>query len=464
MSQLILSRLHFKLLIVIILGALLFCWNSGCQKETVKRPNIILITIDTLRADYLGCYGYIMKTSPNIDRFAQDGMLFENCLSHAPDTRLSFASMLTGFLPHETKVTVDRRLPDQVESLPEILKVQGYKTIAVISNYVLRKGQGFEQGFMVYDDTMKQRESVRKQPEKVAEFTTDRTIELLKQFHKDQFFIWIHYQDPHGPYTPPGNFGKMFGRPGQTPLNLKMNTINSGIGGIPLYQQLGPHRDLNYYISQYAGEIRYQDDNFKRLIQALKAFDLYDDSLIILSADHGEGMGEHNYWFAHGEYLYSDQTHVPLIIKYGKDFVGRRKDFVQHIDILTTILKTLGIRVDNRFRGRDLFKEHGNHREIYAEMKSTYIRASKKISIVLDSYKLIFTPMNKEYELYNLKADPYEEQNLVNIAEYQQRLTDLKTRLQRIDREDFLNISVAEKPSTLTDEELEKLKSLGYTR
>jgi len=463
MNRIKLSRLFFKLLIVILSGTLVYILNSGrARSETVNRPNIILITIDALRADHLGCYGYTMKTSPNIDRFAQDGVLFENCFTHGPETIISLASMLTGFLPHETKVMLNNRLPDQVKTLAEMLKLQGYKTFAVVSNYILQGNRGFDQGFMLYDDIMDQLELVRKWPERIAEHTTNRAIELLQQFHKDQLFMWIHYQDPHGPYTPPEDFRKIFIRPKRTPLNLKMNASLSGRGGIPSYQQLGHHRDLYYYISQYDGEIRYIDTHFKRLIRALKEFGLYDNSLIILSADHGEGMGEHNYFFAHGENLYGILTHVPLIIRYGKDFVGKRKDFVQHIDILPTILKTIGIEADARYRGRDLFKEYGNNREIFAEMRSPLVRDS--ISIILDSYKLIYTPSNEEYQLFNLKADPYEEQNLINIIEYQQRLTDLKTRLHRIDREDFLNISVAEKPSILTNEELEKLKSLGYTR
>lgn len=226
-------------------------WLSGCSKQHRRKgPSIILITVDALRPDHLSCYGYPKNTSPNINRFAEDALLFENCLSHAPSTRPSFASILSGFLPHETKIVENHMcLPTEVEILPEILRRQGYKTVAVVSNYVLRKKGGWDQGFMIYDDIMNERELVRRWPERIAVHTTDRTVELLKQFHKDPLFMWVHYQDPHGPYTPPGSFAREFLDPNQEPRHLRLNKSLSGRGGIPAYQQLGSHRDFHHYAS-----------------------------------------------------------------------------------------------------------------------------------------------------------------------------------------------------------------------
>lgn len=438
-------------------------WLGSCRERRYgKQPSVFLITIDALRPDYLGCYGYRKNTSPNIDRFAADGMLFENCLSHAPETDLSFASILSGFLPHETKATEPRTLPLGVDTLAEILVRRGYKTVAVVSNYVLRKGGGFEQGFMIYDDTMNECELVRRWPERIAEHTTDRAIELLKQFRKDSLFIWIHYQDPHGPYTPPEPFARMF-LPARKPRNIKVNTSLSGRGGIPSYQRLGMNRDYYYYVSQYEGEIRYQDAHLKRLFDALKELGLYDDALIILSSDHGEGMGEHDYYFAHGENLYSDQTHVPLIIKYGKELAGRREDFVQHIDIIPTIFNILGLKADSRLRGRDLREQHGTNREIFAEMNSLLVEDRVKFSLVLEDLKLIHTPLYYQYELFDLKSDPHEERNLISEPMYGKQVEDMKKRLKRLCEEDFLGIRTTMRRK-LTEEEIEKLKSLGYVR
>lgn len=445
-----------------------FLWLTGCGKqEHRKKPSIILITIDTLRADHLGCYGYSKNTSPNIDQFAEEALLFENCLSHASDTLLSFSSILTGFLPHETKSTEKFFLPVGVKTLAEILQEEGYKTTAVISNYILQKKQGYDQGFMIYDDTMNQRELVRQWPERTAEHTTNRAIELLKEFHKDQLFMWVHYQDPHGPYTPPESFGKLFRNPRQKPLNIKLNTSLSGRGGIPAYQILNNNTDYYHYVSQYDGEIRYQDEHFKRLVEALKQFGLYDDSLLILSSDHGEGMGEHDYFFAHRENLYNSLTHVPLVIKYGKQLTGRRTDFVQHLDIFPTVLKVLGLKVDSRFRGRDLRRQHGSNREIFAEMilPAVWGGILVQFSLAVDGLKLIYTPQNERYEMFNLKTDRGEEHNLITDYNYVERFKDLTLRLRRICDEDFLKLRIVNEPSDrLIEEELEKLKSLGYIR
>jgi arylsulfatase len=458
-----------KLFIYIVSGVLVVVLVGGCAifRQLVRpkqRPNIILISVDTLRADHLGCYGYSRNTSPHIDHFAEDALLFETCLSHAPVTSSSCASILSGFLPHETKVFKNRPLPAEVETLPEILQQQGYKTIAVVSNYVLRKKKGWGQGFTIFNDTMKDRELVRRIRERIAEHTTKRAIKLLKQFHKDQLFMWIHYQDPHGPYTPPGRFANLFINSNQRPRNLSLNRHEGGINGIPSYQKLGSHRDFYYYVSQYDGEIRYLDEHFKQLIDALKELGMYDDSLIIFTADHGEGMGEHNCYFAHGGNLYSSQIHVPLIIKYGKKLVGRRTDFVQHIDIVPTVLKIIGLKVDSRFRGRDLRQQHGTSREIFSEMLLTPTKEINKFSfsVVLDGLKLIYTHLSERYELFDLKTDPHEEHNLVNDAKYRERVEDLKVRLNHIREEDFLRLEIVNKPPKFTDEEKEELRSLGY--
>jgi len=441
-------------------------WLGGCSKRpSAEMPNIILITVDALRADHLGCYGYPKNTSPNIDRFAQDALLFENCFSHSPATRPSFASIVSGFLPHETRIFENMLLlPREVKTLPEILKQLGYKTTAVVSNYVLRKKQGFEQGFLIYDDIMNDLELVRRCPERIAQHTTDRAIELLKESHKSPLFMWIHYQDPHGPYTPPARFGTLFRISGQKPRNLRLNTSLSGCGGIPSYQQLVPNRDFYFYLSQYDGEIRYQDEHFKRLVHALKQLDLYNSSLIIFSSDHGEGMGEHNYYFAHGENLYSSLIHVPLIIKYGNELVGRRTDFVQHIDIVPTILRILKLEVNPYFRGHDLRHTDMEEKEIFAEMQSPLVPDGVKFSIVLKGLKLIYTPLFEQYELFDLKTDPQELNNIATHDNYRKHVDYLKARLDRIRNEDFLGIRGIKKRLKLTKEETEKLRSLGYVK
>jgi arylsulfatase len=247
-------------------------WLSGCAKQRrAKGPNVILIIVDTLRPDHLSCCGYFRDTSPNISQFAADSLLFENCFSHAPSTCASVASILSGSLPHETKVTNQKTMSLQINTLPVILQGYGYKTAAVVSNFVLRENRGWEHGFDVYDATMKQQELNRKKfRERIAEHTTNQAIKQLKRFRRDNLFMWIHYQDPHGPYAPPKSFSTLFGHSDKKPRNLRLKGVSSGRGGIPAYQKLGDNRDFHHYVSQYDGEIRYQDEHFKRLIDALK--------------------------------------------------------------------------------------------------------------------------------------------------------------------------------------------------
>ena len=438
----------------------------GCQKRPREEwPSIFLITVDTLRADHLSCHGYSRNTSPNIDKFAQDALLFENCLSHAPATGCSVTSMLSGFLPHETRILEHTTIPREVDMLPEILRRLGYKTAAVVSNYVLRRRtRGFEQGFMIYDDTMNERELVRRWPERTAGPTTDRAIELIERFRNNHLFMWIHYQDPHGPYTPPGSFAQQFQNPDREPRNLRVNDSLTGRGGIPSYQQLESNTDFHYYVSQYDGEIRYQDEQFGRLIDAMKEFGFYDNALIIFSSDHGEELGEHDYYFCHGENLYHSLLHVPLVVKYGNELTGRRTDFVQHIDILPTVLEILGVEAHLPFRGSDLRQPSEMNRAIFAEMNSLLYEDGRKFSIVVDGHKLIYTPVPERLQLFGLTKDPDETRDLAEDVNYEERKNVLKTRLDRIRNEDLLGLRTAGKPLALTDEEKRKLKSLGYAR
>lgn len=439
-------------------------WIGGCgrKKRLERMPNIFLITADTLRADYLGCYGYRKQTSPNIDRFAKEAMLFERCFSHAPETRSSFASMLSGFLPHEHKVLENQVLGDKVELISEILRGYGYRTAAVISNYVLRRGEGFEQGFEVFDDTMKQRELVRQVPERIAADATTRAIELVKESGPRPTFMWIHYQDPHGPYTPPAGFAEQFYEQAGQKRLLKFNDSLTGRGGIPAHQRLGDNRDYYYYVSQYDGEIRYMDEHIGRLLNALGETGRYDETLIIFTSDHGEGMGEHDYYFAHIDYLYNTLTHVPLIIKYGEEFLGRRDDYVQHLDLVPTILRLVGAELNRRYRGCDLRKKAEADSEIFAAMRSPLVRDSIKYSVIKDFFKLIYTPVDESYELYDMRGDFGEQNNLAGAAEYADRLGRLKGGLVRTLKEDFVKVGQVKKRRELSEQEKQNLRSLGY--
>lgn len=240
----------------VIIGILNILIFIDKKMNIPKGPNIILVSVDALRADHLGCYGYKEDTSPNVDKFAEENVLFENGFSQAPVTGSSCASILSGFLPHETSVYDNYLLPRQINTIAEFLKNKGYKTAAIVSNYVLRKNRGYWQGFDIYDDEMKDEELTRHLPERIAEKTTSCAIRYLKKYSGHTFFMWIHYQDPHGPYTPQSPFNNFFVDNKEKQFDLKFNETISGKGGIPSYQKLGKNKSYYYYVAQYDGEIR----------------------------------------------------------------------------------------------------------------------------------------------------------------------------------------------------------------
>jgi arylsulfatase A-like enzyme len=436
---------------------------GGCQKSKKSNsPNIFLLTVDTLRADHLGCYGYSANTSPNIDRFANENSLFEKCFSHAPITCSSFASILSGMYPHETKVLGNLPLPRQVLTLPEIFQQNNYTTAAVVSNFALRGKKGWSRCFTKYDDNLGERELNRSAPERTASNTTKRAIELLKKYHQKQLFMWVHYQDPHGPYTPPKKYGDLFLKSSHEKRELKINKTHSGYGGIPSYQKLADHTDYKYYVSQYDSEIRYYDEQINLFIEALKEYGQYENSVIILTSDHGEGMGEKDYYFAHGENLDSGLTHIPLIMKYGNEFKGRRQDFVQHCDLVPTILALSDIKPKFNYRGGDLRQVQNDTREIFAEMDHPELGA--KYSILTNGLKLIYNVKNDSCELYDLRSDFNETIDLSNESKYADQLKKLKNRLSLLAIEDIPKLDIVNKPSVLTEDEAEVLRSLGYVQ
>ncbi len=438
-------------------------WVNGCRntKRSKKRPSVFLITIDTLRQDYLGCYGQAGGISPHIDEFAAESVIFENCYSQASATRFSFAAMLTGFYPHETKV-ISGRLPAEALTIAELLQKNGYTTAAVVSNYVLRKKNGFEQGFDIYDDKLERLEVSRPYPERIAPFTTDAAVDLLENHRKNPLFMWIHYQDPHGPYVPPPPYSTMFLEQNPRSKFITFNSSVFGHGGIPTYQRLGDIADYYYYLSQYKGEIRYQDEHLGRLLAKLKELALYDDSIIIISSDHGECLGEHDYYFCHGENLYQPLIHVPLLIKYPNAAPARRKDTVQHLDLFPTLCAMTDIKPPKGLRGIDLRRPDAGQRDIFVEMNIRQFPQYHNSAVISGDMKLIYSHSTGNYELYNLAVDPGEKNNLFDSSDYAQLRKNLNRRLQNFCTEDLLQLDVSDEGLILTPKEKEKLRSLGY--
>ena len=329
--------------------------GSGCQRPPKEKPNVLLISIDTLRADRLGAYGYRLDTTPAIDALAKRGVRFADATVAWPKTWPSMAAMVTGKAPQTNGILLRPRrpLPDENVTLAESLRDDGYATGAVVANVNLAKSFGFDQGFEQYveswaEEAIRQTGSAsfRNVPGLVKRFTngtlvTDQAVSMLDTLGngKDKpFFLWLHYIDPHGPYVPPPAFAKFFvGAHPPYPVPLEE---------LPPYQlQIDPatgqvSNDIGFYATQYDREIRSLDDQIGRLLAELDARGLTRDTLIVLTADHGESMMENAYYLEHGDVPYQTTGAVPLLFALDGRFRGGRviERPVGVIDLYATVL------------------------------------------------------------------------------------------------------------------------------
>jgi arylsulfatase A-like enzyme len=348
---------------------------------------IILISLDTLRADHLGCYGYSRNTSPTLDTLAQKGILFMNAFSPSSFTIPSHASIFTGKYPSHHSIGFHQgngKLDTDIDiTLAEYLKTKHFKTAAFVSSFVLRKETNLNSGFDLYDDEMTSHELNR--PTELlrdGSETCDRVITWISQNKDDNFFLFIHLFDIHGPYVCKEPFKSIFWNDIQNKESKRLNAIvpdNYPVGGIPYYQVLNKILDsegnivsfetnLQYYISQYDGNIRYCDSLIENLITVLQDLQIFDEVMLIITSDHGEAFGENNIYFFHGLTVTPEQIHVPLILIMPKSFSSDRQkrlyDPVSTMDIFSTIISLFG---DNP----ELFDAEGLPLQHYLEAGSS---------------------------------------------------------------------------------------------
>jgi choline-sulfatase len=434
--------------------------TSVSEIVKVEKPHVFIYLIDALRADHLHCYGYDRQTSPNIDEFTKDAVLYENCFSNASWTRSSVASILTGVYPykHLAKDTLDR-LSNDIEILPEILKKAGYTTIYITTNAVVSEEFGFNQGNDYYSCFQGSPSSV----------VNSALLSLLND-HRDiletPVFAYLHTLDPHEPYTPEEPFQKFCSK----------DTTRDGLGFskniLKKKEQntLSPD-DLNYIEALYDGEILQNDSSFGEFIGYLKKAELYDDSLIILIADHGEEFYEHGGFF-HGTTIYNEEVHVPLIIKYPENtHAGMRVEgYVTQVDVLPTILEYVDIDIPAYADGISLSNPSqvdGVDRFIFLQQDNVNDFVGIIDTVNKNKVILKYPPDNTikvvGYEKYDIEEDPDEKHNL---AEKERPLevdaADFRVKyFMRFENPPFL---VQEKTdiNEIDKETINNLKDLGY--
>ena len=350
------------------------------------KPNILLITVDTLRADRLGCYGSKTVATPAMDGLARDGVLFERALAQVPLTFPSHASIFTGTYPSYTGVQdfTSPPLGPEYRTIAQSLKANGYATGAVVSSFVLDRSWGVARGFDFYDDAFSGKSFLEKDlalVERPAKESVDHAIAWLGRTRRRPFFLWLHLYDPHSPYSPPEPFRSQ------------------------------------YKDRPYDGEVAYTDAQVGRLLEWLKARRLYAGTLIVLVSDHGESLGEHGEK-EHGFFIYRSTTHVPLILKPPAGSPvrpGRRAGPVEAVSLAPTLLVVAGLRdpIQKQFQAGGLLAAQTNPEAALAYSETFYPFSSFGWNPLrgLESgrYHYIEAP---RAELYDLRSDPEEKRNL----------------------------------------------------
>jgi arylsulfatase A-like enzyme/Flp pilus assembly protein TadD len=420
----------------LLLGTLL-CPLGSCQRgdggSSSAEPNVILISIDTLRADHLGCYGHPRIKTPNIDRLAAEGTLFEQCTTAAPVTLPSHASMLTGTYPfvHKVRDNGTFRLHADNLTLTEVLHEAGLATAAQVGAFVLNHEFGLDQGFDVYRDVGFAPSAAAGEgtdPEISAERVSDGAIELLRARAGARFFLFVHYFDPHQPYHAPERFAAQ-------------------------------------YIDPYSAEIAYVDEQIGRLLVAVAQAGLEDRTLIVLTSDHGEGLGQHQE-DTHAYFVYDTTLAVPLIfwqpqrIRAG----ARVADQVRSIDIASTILALLGLPALPNGQGVDLSPLLSGERDTlgcdaYSETFYTKYNLgfSQLRALRSGGWKYIHGPRP---ELYYLVDDPHESRDL--IALHPERAVAMRERIRALLAEAPGVVQTAQARREVTPRESQRLAALGY--
>ena len=426
-------------LLVLVAFALAGSWQgSEAEKkppQPVPPPNLLLITIDTLRPDHLGCYGYEQIQTPNIDSLASDGVRFEQAYTPIPITLPSHAVMLTGTYPMMSGMHdfSGNNLSPLQPTLATTLQARGYDTGAVIAAAVLDRRFGLNQGFDFYYDHFdfsRLAETNLDVMERPANQVIDQALAWLAKPRKKPFFLWVHLYDPHHPYKPPPPF----------------NTL--------------------YKTNLYDGEIAFTDAQVGRLLSSLKQRALYDRTLVVVSGDHGEGLGEHGEK-THGFFIYNSTLHVPLIVKPPRRMKFHSKllsNQVSLVDLVPTVLGLLNAPVPAKAQGKNLASLllRGGDLQgspLYSEtfLPRIHFNWSELRGLNARNYHFINGP---KPELYDNSKDPHELHNL--FAEKEAVSSELRAKLTTVIRQFTAEHEMAQK-STLDPELASRLQALGYT-
>lgn len=444
--------------------------NNRVINPNDKNINVILISIDTLRADHLSCYGYHRKTSPNIDRLAREGVMFSKAFSTTSWTLPAHISMFTSmYAKSHGVITADYALDENRVTLAEALKKEGYTTAAFISGAFLRNPRfGFDQGFDLYDASIINQAAppgdvVQASRVVISPKLNEVVQRWLGKNYRKKFFLFLHSFDVHSDYVPSPPYNTMFDP------DYKGTIDGADLVSNPRVNPKMNPKDLEHIIALYDGEIAFTDKYIGELLSALKELDIYDKTLIVLTADHGEEFFEHGH-LGHKRSLYDEVLHVPLIFKFPSSFklrVNRKfEEVASIIDIMPTILNSIGIKPHEEMQGKSLLSIVTGNKKPNDSL--AYSRFEYKLVAVRSAnWKLIHHLETPKKEFYDLVNDPREKINLYDkgtksIAEGERHLISLLDWLNTQQQFSQVLPKADGKEIELSDEIKEELKSLGY--
>jgi arylsulfatase A-like enzyme len=471
----------------------------AAPRTRAGRPNVVLLVMDTVRADHLSVYGYQRDTTPGLRRMARQATLYRHCLASSNCTLTSHASIFTALYPRShgainspPGISLGEPLDARLETLAERLAAEGYFNVAVVANFgYLRPEFGLDQGFHVYDARqpvpclppgkshplryglraiLRRLASSDKFDQKYRDAAeiNDTVFALLDSAVRTAtpFFLFVNYMDAHAPYTPPAPYNHMFGgRDGRlTPEHFRElhDAVARGERRIS-------EAERRHYVSQYDGAIAYLDAQIERLAEWFKHWKAFENTVWIVTSDHGEAFGEHGH-IGHGWSLYQEETHVPLIIKYpGQQAAASFEASVGLVDIMPTVLAALRMAASPGWHGVDLSSSEAaaNTRSVFAE---AYLSGGRILNdrvkyplttwaLLSPEYLKLISASDGRQELYDLTADPAETSNL--RAGRRPDSDRLLAELEAWKERHPIRASARRAPSPST---LERLKALGYLR
>ena len=481
---------------------------QGCGPETPRFERVIVISLDTVRADRLGCYGRVDAHTPALDALAGRGVLFEDATCAAPTTLASHTSVFSGLYPHTHGVPRNGFVVSpENELLGELARSAGFETAAFVGSFALEKSLGLAQGFDTWDEKfVVDIDANHEQEQRPAAAVTDAALAWVERAKPERFLLFAHYFDAHAPYEPPPPFDAMNPRPG-APRSASLADLDGAVraqqtrtlgkargvqavirGGLDAHaldvedgRALPQDEDL---AALYQGELAYVDREVGRLLDGLEQRGLLEDALVVVFADHGETFAEHADTWNHGLWTYQTTVHVPLLFVgrgAGASALGARRvvEPVSSVDVLPTLCELVGWTSPKKVDGVSLVPwmrgERREHGPVFCEAtqppsverprgpETPWENALKAKCVRLGRWKLVRAPYLPREQLFDLSVDPGERDDLLRgrtDALAQAPLAELRAALDRFEKEARPRASRFDPTQTL--ETMKKLRALGY--